>query len=48
VSDLFDDISVRYVGRNEIAPFDPEFLSFVNVNTPDDLRKIRSKISPAK
>jgi molybdopterin-guanine dinucleotide biosynthesis protein A len=36
VSGMFDNISVRYVDRNEIARFDPEFLSFINVNTPDD------------
>jgi molybdopterin-guanine dinucleotide biosynthesis protein A len=45
VSHLFDNISVRYVDRNEIAPFDPEFLSFVNVNTPDDWKKFRSRLN---
>jgi molybdopterin-guanine dinucleotide biosynthesis protein A len=42
--DLYDDISVRYVDRSEIIPFDPEFLSFVNVNTPDDWKRFRSKL----
>jgi len=45
VSHLFDNISVRYVDRNEIAPFDPEFLSFVNVNTPDDWERFRARLS---
>jgi molybdopterin-guanine dinucleotide biosynthesis protein A len=45
VLDLFDDIFVRYVDGNEIAPFDPEFLSFVNVNTPDDWEKACAKIN---
>jgi len=42
---VFDDISVRYVERKEMAPFDPEFLSFVNVNTPDDLEKFRASLN---
>jgi len=44
-SDRFDHISVRYVDRNELAPFDPEFLSFVNVNTPDDWEKVSTKLN---
>lgn len=45
VLNVFDDISVRYVERNEMASFDPEFLSFVNVNTPDDWEKFRARLS---
>ena len=42
---LFDDISVRYVERNEMASFDPEFFSFVNVNTPNDWEKFRASLN---
>ena len=34
---FFEDVRVRRVPMEEIAPIDPERLSFVNVNTPDDL-----------
>ena len=30
-------VNVRYVDRDEIQEFDPEFLSFFNANTPQDL-----------
>ena len=34
---FFDEVRVRQVPMDEIAPIDPERLSFVNVNTPGDL-----------
>ena len=40
---FFEDVSVRYVEREELAPFDPELHSFLNMNTPaewDDLQKL--------
>jgi molybdopterin-guanine dinucleotide biosynthesis protein A len=36
---LFDLVKVRYVENDEISQFDPEHLSFFNVNTEADLKK---------
>jgi molybdopterin-guanine dinucleotide biosynthesis protein A len=36
---LLDRVKVRYVEENEIESFDPERLSFFNVNTPSELQK---------
>jgi hypothetical protein len=33
---------VRYVTREEVAPFDPQFHSFVNMNTPEEWEKVES------
>lgn len=41
---LFELVETRYVDDSEIDRFDPEHLSFFNVNTEDDLRKARSLI----
>jgi molybdopterin-guanine dinucleotide biosynthesis protein A len=38
---LFDLVKVRYVESDEIDRFDPEHLSFFNVNTEADLEKAR-------
>lgn len=38
---FFDDVSVRYVDRAEIARFDPYFYSFVNMNTPSEWQTVR-------
>jgi molybdenum cofactor guanylyltransferase len=42
---IFDVIRVRYILKNEIERFDPEHLSFFNVNTEEDLRKAREIIA---
>jgi molybdopterin-guanine dinucleotide biosynthesis protein A len=34
---FFSDVKVREVKGAEIDSFDPERVSFINVNTPDDL-----------
>ncbi|MBN1429260.1 MAG: molybdenum cofactor guanylyltransferase [Anaerolineae bacterium] len=39
VISFFNDVRVRRVGNREIDRFDPDRLSFLNVNAPDDLRK---------
>ncbi|MEW6107573.1 MAG: molybdenum cofactor guanylyltransferase [Nitrospirota bacterium] len=39
--DLFDDINVHYISEQDIVRVDPEGRSFVNINTMDDLRKIK-------
>jgi len=41
VYQLFRQIKVRYVETEEIDRFDPEHLSFFNINTKDDLKKAR-------
>jgi molybdopterin-guanine dinucleotide biosynthesis protein A len=39
ISRFFDEIRVNYVSGEEIARFDPDHLSFFNVNTPGDLER---------
>jgi len=38
---VFQDVSVRYVEEEEIRRFDPDLRSFLNVNRPDELRRMR-------
>ena len=48
IIELFDHVKVRYVESEEIDRFDPEHLSFFNINTKEDLdlaRKIESGIT---
>jgi len=33
---FFDDVNVYRVSEDDIRPFDPEFHSFMNVNTPEE------------
>jgi molybdopterin-guanine dinucleotide biosynthesis protein A len=40
ISGFYDQVNVSYVSEDEIASLDPDFLSFFNVNTPDDLEKV--------
>jgi molybdopterin-guanine dinucleotide biosynthesis protein A len=42
IADFFDDLSVRYVRRDEIARFDPYFHTFFNVNTLADWQQAES------
>ena len=44
VSQLFNLVKIRYVGKDEIAKFDPRCSSFFNINTLDDLRKAKDLI----
>ncbi|RME98275.1 MAG: molybdenum cofactor guanylyltransferase [Chloroflexi bacterium] len=37
---FFDDVTVRYLEAPEISQFDPQFHSFLNMNTPDDWQKL--------
>jgi molybdopterin-guanine dinucleotide biosynthesis protein A len=41
VGDFFPAVRVRYVGGEEIDRFDPEHLSFFNINTKADLKRAR-------
>ena len=48
IVELFDYVKVRYVDEEEINRFDPEHLSFFNINTKEDLelaRKMESGIT---
>jgi molybdopterin-guanine dinucleotide biosynthesis protein A len=45
ISNLFDSVKVRYVGQDEIDRFDPEHLSFFNVNTKADLEKAKELLN---
>jgi FdhD protein len=42
VKALLPRVRVREVAAEEVARFDPEFKSFININTPDDYYKLRS------
>lgn len=39
---FFDQVRVRYVARAEVERFDPQRLSFVNVNTPQDWERVQA------
>ena len=41
ISQLFTQVRVRYVEAEEIGRFDPEHLSFFNINTEADLETAR-------
>jgi molybdopterin-guanine dinucleotide biosynthesis protein A len=38
---FFDEVRVRYVERDDVARFDPEFRSFMNMNTPADWERLQ-------
>jgi molybdopterin-guanine dinucleotide biosynthesis protein A len=42
IIDFFPEVRVRYVEEQEVRLFDPQCLSFFNINTPADLEKARS------
>ena len=37
-------VKTRYVGEDEMAEFDPERLSFFNINTQDDLKRAKALV----
>ena len=41
ITGFFEDVRVRYVEQAVLAKYDPEGLSFFNINTPDDLERAR-------
>jgi molybdopterin-guanine dinucleotide biosynthesis protein A len=41
---FFDKISVRYVDRAEVSRFDPNFYSFINMNTPEDWQRVKTLV----
>jgi molybdopterin-guanine dinucleotide biosynthesis protein A len=42
IIEFFPEVRVRYVEEHEVKLFDPQCLSFFNINTPADLEKARS------
>ena len=41
IIDFFSEVQVRYVEEGEVDIFDPQHLSFFNVNTPNDLEEMK-------
>ena len=39
ISGFFEDVCVRYLPEDEARQFDPELLSFFNINRPEDLAR---------
>ena len=39
------DLNVRELGPDELAPFDPDGLLLLNVNTPDDYARVRAELT---
>ncbi len=44
---FFDRVKVRWVEEAEIAPFDPQGLSFLNINTPQDWEQVQQMLKPS-
>jgi molybdopterin-guanine dinucleotide biosynthesis protein A len=45
ITGLFDHLRVRLVGEAAIRVIDPELRSFTNLNTPEELARVRREIS---
>lgn len=41
IVDLFDHVKVKFIETEEVERFDPQHLSFFNINTREDLEKAR-------
>lgn len=39
---FFDEVSVLYIDRDEVSRFDPDFYSFININTPEEWQQMRT------
>jgi molybdopterin-guanine dinucleotide biosynthesis protein A len=46
ITAFFPQVRVRYVEESELAVFDPAYLSFVNVNTPEDWEAVQRLLGP--
>lgn len=42
IVDFFTEVTVVYVSEREILNYDPMFISFLNVNTKEDLRQVEN------
>ena len=45
ISGFFDDVAVRYLPENDVRRFDPDLLSFFNINRPEDLSRAMELVS---
>ncbi len=45
---FFSQVRVRYVDREEVEVFDPQHLSFFNINSQADLEKAREELGPER
>jgi molybdopterin-guanine dinucleotide biosynthesis protein A len=43
ITNFFGKAKVKYFTENDIRPFDPDLLSFLNVNSPQDFEKLKAK-----
>lgn len=43
ITHFFGRAKVNYLTENDIRPFDPDLLSFLNVNSPQDFEKLKAK-----
>jgi molybdopterin-guanine dinucleotide biosynthesis protein A len=48
IIDFFSEVRVRYVEEHEVDIFDPQHLSFFNVNTPRNLEEMKTLIKRGK
>jgi molybdopterin-guanine dinucleotide biosynthesis protein A len=48
ISDMLDKASVRYVESDEIERYDPQHLSFININSEEDLKKAKAIMVKAR
>jgi molybdopterin-guanine dinucleotide biosynthesis protein A len=48
IIDFFSEVRVRYVEEDEVDIFDPQRLSFFNVNTPNDLEEVKKLVRRGK
>ena len=48
ISGFFDQVRVKYLAEDEVSRFDPEFLSFFNVNSPDDLERALALVAAGR
>ena len=44
ISGFFEDVAVRYVPEDEVRSFDPDLLSFFNINRPEDLTRAQELV----
>lgn len=48
ISGFFDEVRVRYLEEGEVRQFDPDLLSFFNVNSPEDLARAHALAAVAQ
>ncbi|MCH9009523.1 MAG: molybdenum cofactor guanylyltransferase, partial [Chloroflexi bacterium] len=45
IAGFFDDVRVKFVAERDVDSFDPDHLSFFNINTEQDLQKAAELVS---